>query len=144
MNGLEKRLRERVKRFDYPIDITEHDLNARYLIGWPGYRTARDKSGLGYVETQAELGHMYGLFIKWLVTGKFRTRNPVYLLGMAILGILCGGMPLLFIVHEVVFYQNWYILVILISSPYIPCGLLLLVNVFLSIINWGGKTITGD
>src|SRR5690349_5452169 len=91
MSGLEKKLRERNRRFADTIDIAQHDDNAKYLIGWPGYRTARNRSGLGYIETRAELAHMYGLFIKWLITGQFRTRNPIYLFGITILGIFCGG-----------------------------------------------------
>ena len=144
MNGLEKRLQERNRKLDYPIDITEHDLNTRFLIGWPGYRTARNKSGLGYVETQAELGHMYGLFIKWLITGRFRTHNPIYLLGMTLLGVYWGGIPLLLIFSEIVVNRNWHFLILAVVYPYIPFGVLLLINVILSIFNWKGKTITGD
>ena len=145
MNGLEKRLRERIKRFDYPIDITEHDLNARYLIGWPGYRNARDKSGLGYVETQAELAHMRGLMLRWLVTGKFITHNPIFLLLMFMYGLFIGGLPLVFILMEVFVAHNYRILPFVMPfAIHISVGVLLIVNVVISLFNPGAKSITGD
>ena len=51
MNGIEKKLWESRRKKWHPIDMAEFDDNAKYLIGWPGYRTSRNKSGLDYVET---------------------------------------------------------------------------------------------
>ena len=99
MNGLEKKLRE---KNSYPIEITEYDDNAKYLIGWPGYRTSRNKSGLNYLETQAEWGHMQGVMIRWMLTGRFRTHNPFYLLGIALIGIFYGGIPVFFTLYEAI------------------------------------------
>jgi len=129
----------------YVYEIAEFDENAKYLIGWPGYRTSQNKSGLGYIETQAEFAHMRGLFLVWLVTGKFRTHNAIYLLGMIILGVLWGGLPMVMIVSEIIANPNWYILGLLFTGfPIVAGGILLLINAFLSIIDWNGKTITGD
>jgi hypothetical protein len=115
------------------------------IIGWPGYRNAAGRSGLGYFETNAEWGHMQGLFIRWLVLGKFRTHNPFYLLGMTFIGLIYGGIPLTFILYEAIVGGNWPILFLLIVAfPALPIGILLLVNVVLSIIDWDGETITGD
>ena len=130
---------------DDVYEIADYDDNAKYLVGWPGYRTSQNKSGLGYVETQAEMAHMYSLFIKWLVTGKFRTRNPIYLLGMTLIGIFSGGLPTVFIIYEIVIRGNWSILRLpLAILLIITISVLLLINVVLSILDWNGKTITGD
>lgn len=142
MNGIEKKL---LKKNSYPIDITEYDENARYLIGWPGYRTAGNKSGLNYVETQAEWGHMQGVMIRWMLTGRFRTHNPFYLLGIALIGIFYGGIPVFFTLYEAIIGGNWSILVVLVASfPNIAIGILLLINLTLNIVYWNGETITGD
>jgi len=121
------------------------DGHPMYLIGWPGYRTSGNKSGLGYLETQAEWAHMQGLFFRWLVLGQFRTHNPFYLLGMTFIGIFYGGLPLVFVLYDAIIGGNWPILILLVVAfPGIPIGILLLVNVVLSIVDWTGKTITGD
>lgn len=146
MNGLEKKLWERKRRLAHPIDITRYDNNARYLIGWPGYRTSNHKSGLGYIETQAELAHVQGLMIRWLFTGKFRTYNPFYLFGMGVFGMLAGGIPAICILYEIIVKGNWSILVLPVAVlPYFAIGLLLLINMVLSLIYWKkGASITGD
>lgn len=145
MDGLSKKLRARITKPSHIIDIADYDHNAKYLLGWPGYRTSQNKSGLGYMETQAEMAHMQGLFIVWLVTGKFRTHNPFYLLGMIIMGLLGGAIPIVMAVSEIIVSQNWSTLgVLIINFPYSVGSLLLLVNAVLSIVDWKGKTITGD
>jgi len=118
--------------------------NAMNVPGWPGYRNAGGKSGLGYLETQSEWGHMQGLFIRWLALCKFRTHNPFYLLGMTFIGLFYGGIPLILILHEAIFAGNWLLFLLIIVSPNIAIGLLLLINVVLSLIDWDGETITGD
>src|SRR5262245_29273545 len=85
----------------YIYEIAEVDANAKYLIGWPGYRTSQNKSGLGYVETAAELAHMEGLMLRWLITGKFISHNPIYLFMMFFFALFIGAMPLVFIVAEI-------------------------------------------
>lgn len=127
----------------YIYEISEFDKNAKHLIGWPGYRTSQNKSGLGYIETRAELAHMQGLFLKWLVTGKFRTHNPFFLLVMIVAGTFYGVLPLIFIIQEIAVSGNWSRLLLLVYPP-IAIGILLFVNVVLSIIDWNGKSITGD
>ena len=67
-----------------------------YLVGWPGYRNARGRSGLGYVETQAEWAHMQGLFLRWLITGKFKTRSWFFRILLTMYGILSAS-PILLI-----------------------------------------------
>ncbi len=144
MNGLEKKLREKNKRFVYPIDITSYDLNAKYLLGWPGYRTAQNKSGLGYVETQAELAHMQGLMFRWLITGKFVSHNPVYLFLMFMFGLLFGGLPLVFTLIEIFNSNSFGFILVPLLSPYVLIGILILINVLISLLNSKAKSITGD
>ena len=132
-------------RLSPAIEISNEDEKMLYLVGWPGYRTTRDKSGLGYIETQAELAHMQGLMLRWLFTGKFRTHNPFYLFFMFLFGLLWGVVPLLGIAIEVFFSGNYeFIAVFLLASPYIVSGIALLVNVLLSLWDWNGPSITGD
>ncbi len=144
MNGLEKKLREKNKRFVYPIDITSYDINAKYLLGWPGYRTEQNKSGLGYVETQAELAHMQGLMFRWLITGKFVSHNPVYLFLMFMFGLLFGGIPLVFTLIEVFNSSSFGFILVPLLSPYVLIGILILINVLISLLNSKAKSITGD
>jgi hypothetical protein len=58
------------------------------LRGWPGYRTREGRSGLDPVDSPAEEGHMVGVFVHNLLTGRLHTKNPFYLLLLAILGII--------------------------------------------------------
>lgn len=127
----------------YIYVIAEVDDNAKYLVGWPGYRTSQNKSGLGYIETQAELAHMCGMFIKWLVTGKFKTRNPVFLMFIAIYGIFSAS-PILLLFAGIdgrsAFIRNWYFF-----GPHTLIGILSLLNVILSLIKCDrDESITGD
>jgi hypothetical protein len=59
------------------------------LRGWPGYRTRKDRSGLDPIDSGAEEGHMMGVLVHDLLSGKFRTKNPFFLVLLAVLGILC-------------------------------------------------------
>lgn len=142
MNGIEKKLRA---KNSYAIDLSEYDDNAKYLIGWPGYRTSNNKSGLNYVETRSELAHTQGMMIRWLLTGKFRTYNPFYLLGMTLIGIFFGAIPIVFILNEVIVRRNWFMLLLPVALPNITIGILLLINTILSLLSWKKhRSITGD
>jgi hypothetical protein len=59
------------------------------LQGWPGYRTREGRSGLDPLDSRAEGGHMAGVFVRSLITGKLRTKNIFFLLSLAVLGLLC-------------------------------------------------------
>jgi tetratricopeptide (TPR) repeat protein len=48
------------------------------LRGWPGHRNRPERSGLDYVENQAEAGHMAGVFMSNFLRGKLLTDNPLY------------------------------------------------------------------
>jgi hypothetical protein len=69
------------------------------LQGFPGYRTRAGRSGLDPVDNDAESGHMAGVLLRRLLTGKLRTRNPFTLLLLAVLGLACIA-PLLLAVLE--------------------------------------------
>ncbi|MBK9924461.1 MAG: hypothetical protein IPP66_04135 [Anaerolineales bacterium] len=141
MNGLEKRFRA---KHSCPIEIADYDDNAKYLIGWPGYRTSNNKSGLGYMETQAELAHMQGVMIRWLLTGKLITRNPVFLFIMIVWGTLVGILPLIMLLGEVFLSKNvsilFYIFPVL---PYMVVGVGVVINAVVSILNPSAQSITG-
>lgn len=145
MNGIEKKRRENIAKSSYIIDITDYDDNAKLLVGWPGYRTSKDKSGLGYLETQAELARMQGLMLRWMFTGKFITHNPIYLLIMFIFGILVGVFPLAVLLEEILVSGDWTIFVAAIFIlPYAAIGIALVINAGISVFTPNAKSITGD
>jgi hypothetical protein len=82
---------------DVRNDFGFYDEKTRILIGWPGYRTRQGKSGLAYAETVAEEAHFEGQMLRWLYFEKFRTHNPIYLLFLFILALLCTAPPLIII-----------------------------------------------
>ena len=61
---------------------------ASYLRGWPGCRARPGRSGLDPLDTEFGLAHMQGVFLRALVTGRLRTREPAYLLLMALVGVV--------------------------------------------------------
>ena len=64
---------------------------------------------------------------------------------MAVIGLLNGGIPVSLIFYEALVGGNWSMLLLLvISFPNIAIGILLLVNLVLSIMDWNGESITGD
>jgi hypothetical protein len=142
MNGLEKKFQERNKKLAYSVDITEYDSNAQSLLGWPGYRTAGNKSGLGYIETQTEWAHMQGVMFYRMMNGKFKTRHPVY--------FFCIALYALFAVSPIFLIFSMDGRVVLIHNlqaflPFIVIGTLLLINMALSLIGCEkGESITGD
>lgn len=64
-----------------------HDGRAPSL-GWPGYRTRDNRSGLDPLENDNEAGHMGGVFLRQIFTLQARTRNPIYLFLMFIFGVV--------------------------------------------------------
>ena len=146
MDGITRKQKNKIIKSSpsspYAYNIASYDDNIRYLIGWPGYRTSNNKSGLDYLETRAEWAHMQGVMIRWLITGKFKTRNPVYLFLMTLFGIFQASPVLLFLSREgrATLLQNLFVFLM----P-ILVGLLLLGNIILSLIKVDkGESITGD
>jgi hypothetical protein len=69
------------------------------LRGYPGYRTREGRSGLDPIDNDAEGGHMAGVLVQRLLTGRLRTRTPLTLLLLAVLGLVCVA-PLLLAILE--------------------------------------------
>jgi tetratricopeptide (TPR) repeat protein len=105
------------------------DANAFLLIGWAGYRNRPGRSGYDPLETDFEHAHMQGVIFRRLITRTFRTRNSVYLLFMACMGVLY----FLYGVSPFMLGNGYGILLGLISSPYLIVGITLLINVYLSL-----------
>jgi hypothetical protein len=146
MNGIEKKRRENSAKSSPVIDIADYDKNAKYLIGWPGYRTSKNKSGLGYLETQAELAHTQGVMIRQMLTGKFITHNPIFLFMMFVFGLITGIIPLVVLLTEIFNSRDFKLLIYStpIILPYMVVGIGLVINVGISILNPDAKSITGD
>lgn len=146
MDGLTRKEKNRIAKSPpsspYAYNIARYDDNIRYLIGWPGYRTSNNKSGLDYMQTRAEWAHMQGVMLRWMLTGKFKTRNPIYLFLITIFGLFQASPVLLLFSQDgrVALFQN-----LLIFLGPISIGLLLLGNVILSLVKVDkGESITGD
>jgi len=105
------------------------DKSAFLLPGWAGHRTRYGRSGYDPLETDFELAHMEGVIFWRLITLKFRTRNPFYLLLMAFMGILYslyGAIPFML--------GGWEgLLAGITSSPDLIVGAALLINVYSSL-----------
>ena len=130
----------------YPIEIEMGllDEKAQFLVGWPGYRTSFNKSGLGYVETVAEEAHIEGLMLRWLLTGKFIVRNPIYLFFMTVLALILGVLPALGIVVELLADNYSILMLLVVAFPQLTLGGLLSYNVILSLLDKDSHSITGD
>jgi hypothetical protein len=78
-----------------PIDVFETDEHAIFELGSPAYRNACNRSGLGYIESQAELARFQGVLLRSLLTGKYYTaRDPLALLAMLMIAVWLGVIPL--------------------------------------------------
>jgi tetratricopeptide (TPR) repeat protein len=107
------------------------DSKAFLLIGWAGHRNRPGRSGYDPLETDFELAHMQGVVIRLLITRRFRTRNPIYLLLMTYMGLVYS-LPLLGVTE--LFQGNLNLLpLMIVYSPYWIVGIALLVNVVLSL-----------
>ncbi len=105
------------------------DKRSLLLVGWAGHRTRYGRSGYDPLELDFEQAHMQGVMIRLLLIRKFRTRNPVFLLTMTFVGVICffGGLfPFI--------GGNWFgIFAGILYSPLTIVGALLLMNVYLSL-----------
>lgn len=114
-----------------PVLVDLSDDKENYLVGWPGYRNSNGRSGLGYVETQAEWAHMRGLFLRWLITGKFKTRSPIYRIFLIIYGSLSASPILLIFAGSE--GRDALLRGITVFGPAIVIGILMIINVILSL-----------
>jgi tetratricopeptide (TPR) repeat protein len=105
------------------------DEKAFLLVGWPGHRTRYGRSGYDPLERDFEFAHVQGVIIRQLLTCKFRTRNPVYLIFMAYVGIFY------FLSGVITFTLGDLagIFVGILYSPYLIVGIALVINVILSL-----------
>ncbi|HEY9527548.1 MAG TPA: tetratricopeptide repeat protein [Anaerolineales bacterium] len=105
------------------------DANAFLLIGWPGHRTRPGRTGYDPLERDFEYAHLQGLIFRRLITRTFRTRNPIYIILMAFVGVVYSLYGILAFT-----LGNWYgVLTGIISGPYLIIGVALLINVYLSL-----------
>ena len=115
-----------------PVIVNMDGDKEKYLVGWPGYRNAYGRSGLGYVETQAEWAHMRGRLFRMMVTGKVITRNPIFLFGMFIVGLIYS-LPVILAFPEMLNGGEMGTYVFFMMSPSWLFGLLILRNVFIAL-----------
>ena len=105
------------------------DANAFLLPGWPGHRTRPGRSGYDPLERDFEYAYMQGMIFRRLITRTFRTRNTIYLILMAFMGVVYS----LYGVLAFTLGKGYGVLMGIISSPYLIIGIALLINVYLSL-----------
>jgi len=105
------------------------DADSFLLKGWAGHRTRPGRTGYDPLDRDFEFAHVEGVIIRRLFTGRFRTRNPVFLFIMACMGVvysLFGLLPLLLADPATIGAS-------IIAIPYAVLGIGILFNVYLSL-----------
>ena len=103
------------------------------IPGWPGYRTRPGRSGYDPIDYQIEGAHMEGLLIRYGLSGKLTTRNPIYLFFMAIYGVLFA-MPVIGGIITSFSFGISYLSRYIVLLPYGLMGVVLIGNFIKSII----------
>lgn len=110
------------KQFPEPAEAPSPVPNEPEPIpGWPGYRTRPGRTGLDYIDTNTELSHMEGVFVRNLLDGKLKTTDP-YRLRIIRLFLLAISLPFVVIIVQLLVGS---------SSPFLV-GLILLVYALLA------------
>ena len=108
------------------------------LPGWPGYRTRDGRSGYDPIDTRTEVAHTVGTFIQYLLTGRLRIKNPMYLVLSGVLGLALVT-PLILVVAET-FNGNTFLLDAWITLLIVGIvGLAVLVNFFKNLVGFFRK-----
>ncbi len=100
--------------------------------GRPGHRTRSGRGGLDPIDTYCEEGYLVGLWLRQLVTLRFRPRHPIY----RIAGLIIGGwaiLPLLFVAMSAPGEVRSTARLVVTSMYWAP-GLLLIVNLLISFV----------
>lgn len=97
-----------------------------------GYRNRGNRTGLDPVDSYAEVGYAEGLFIRNLFTGRLRTRNPILLIILDILG-LAFCCPLLIYINYVIGTGTLFSSGLICVIPMTGIGLMFFLNVFRSL-----------
>ena len=108
------------------------DEKAFLLRGYPGHRTHPGRNIYDPLNTDFELARIEGIILRSLFTFKFRTHNPIYLFFMAFLSFIYS-FPLLLGIIPLLQGDGYAFFLIILYLPYSIAGVLLLVNVALSI-----------
>jgi hypothetical protein len=116
---------------DIPINIQNQSTDpGAFLSGFPGYRTRPGRSGYDYLDSYYEMAFVEGLLLRVLVTGKPRTRNPLYLLLGLFLFLVDTIIPAIFCVDDILNSKSIDPMTFLLFSPCIIFGVVILVNIF--------------
>ena len=81
--------------------MTKHKSSHGPIAGEVGYRTRNGMTGLDPIDTQKEYAFARGVFIRKLLTGTLRTRNPIYLVVMAAIAAILLLLPLIGILTNI-------------------------------------------
>ena len=104
---------------------------SRTLLGWPGHRTRQGRSGYDPLELDFEQAHMEGFILRALFTLRFRTRNPLYLSLMSLVGLLFSALPA--VLSPAAVDWQYPIVPIVTSGMHFPVGVALIANVLASL-----------
>ncbi len=136
-----KKLKPRRPKPTAPVDMFESDLRARFEVGSPAYRIARNRSGLGYVETQAELARFQGTMVARVFTGRFHvSREPTTLIAMTIVALFGAVIPSVFLIAVFLLERSVLALALLAFGLIeISIGFYALGSLIKSIISWSRR-----
>lgn len=104
---------------------------SRTLVGWPGHRTRQGRSGYDPLELDFEQAHMQGFILRALFTLKFRTRNPLYLSLMSLVGLLYCALAAVLLAAAG--DRQYSIVELVMYGMYFPVGVALIANVLASL-----------
>jgi tetratricopeptide (TPR) repeat protein len=102
------------------------------IPGWPGYRFRHGRFGTDLLDCEFERGHLMGVIVRQTMRGRFRTRNPVYLFFMLLIGLFYS-LLLMGVISPII---NHSFLILIFSILYLPYGLfgiMLIVNALKSL-----------
>jgi hypothetical protein len=111
-----------------PINSEKRTTNSGGLQGFPGYRNRDNRSGLDPIDNETELAHMEGSFARRLFTLQLRTRNPLYLVLMFLLGVAPTAISIAVVIASIGQPIPWLPL-LLMNAVTLP----LAINFFLSL-----------
>lgn len=109
------------------------DEKAYLLRGWPGHRTRQGRSGYDPLDSDFENAHMEGVMLRRLITGTLRTRNPVYLFFMTVVGLIFC-LPLLLGALGFLHGETGPVFIAILDLPHWAVGIAVFVNVSSSLL----------
>ena len=128
--GIINRKKKRFRETGLPNTGPQQQLvpSDELILGKPGYRNRINRTGYDPIDTIAECGYMFGIFLQNLFKVKLRATNTLYLAIIGIAGIYFLG-PIILVVGNCGSYNMLcYVVFLVLFSPYLSIGSMLIIN----------------